>query len=211
VNEFVEECRREWKRLHVSDPIANEMAADLEADLNEAEAEGASPEEVLGSGAFDPRSFAASWASERGVAQPTATTVSQATARTRPRRQLRVLAMLAGSAVVGLAGLVVLVGAALVFGRVRSSHGISAPVIRGVPVPGVPVPPFPRVGAGPAIVRVTSSHAPIGAVGLLVLLVLLVAIIGLILMALLRRPWENAGRWSPPRHDRDQTPESQYS
>jgi hypothetical protein len=43
------------------------MAADLAADLQEADAEGASPEEVLGSGAFDPQSFAASWAAERGV------------------------------------------------------------------------------------------------------------------------------------------------
>jgi len=65
VIEFVEECRQEWKRLRVPDPVANEMAADLEADLKEAEAEGASAEEVLGSGAFDPRSFAASWAAAR--------------------------------------------------------------------------------------------------------------------------------------------------
>jgi hypothetical protein len=70
VNQFVEECRQEWKRLRVPDPVANEMAADLAADLNEAEADGASAEEVLGSGAFDPRSFAASWAAERGVIPP---------------------------------------------------------------------------------------------------------------------------------------------
>jgi hypothetical protein len=69
VNEFVEECRREWRRLRVPDPVADEMAADLEADLEEAEAEGVSPEEVLGSGAADPRSFAASWAAERGVSR----------------------------------------------------------------------------------------------------------------------------------------------
>jgi hypothetical protein len=43
------------------------MAADLAADLEEAEAEGASAEELLGSGAADARSFAASWAAERGV------------------------------------------------------------------------------------------------------------------------------------------------
>jgi hypothetical protein len=67
VNEFVEECRTEWKRLGVPDSVANEMAADLAADLEEAEAEGAAPEEVLGSGAFDPRAFAAAWAAERGV------------------------------------------------------------------------------------------------------------------------------------------------
>jgi hypothetical protein len=67
MNEFVEECRREWNRLGVPDQIADEMAADLAADLEEAEAEGASAEEVLGTGAFDARSFAAAWAAERGV------------------------------------------------------------------------------------------------------------------------------------------------
>jgi hypothetical protein len=67
VTDFVEQCRREWKRLGVADAVANEMAADLAADLTEAEAEGVSPEEVLGSSVFDPRSFAAAWAAERGV------------------------------------------------------------------------------------------------------------------------------------------------
>jgi hypothetical protein len=43
------------------------MAADLTADLREAEAEGGSTEDVLGSSAFDPKAFAASWAFERGV------------------------------------------------------------------------------------------------------------------------------------------------
>jgi hypothetical protein len=67
VNEFVEECRREWKRLGVPESAAAEMAADLTADLAEAEAEGASAEEVLGTAAFDPRGFAAAWAAERGL------------------------------------------------------------------------------------------------------------------------------------------------
>lgn len=67
MSEFIEECRREWRRLHVPDPAANEMAADLAADLSEAEAEGASPEELLGDAAFDPRAFARSWAQERGL------------------------------------------------------------------------------------------------------------------------------------------------
>jgi hypothetical protein len=75
VSEFVEECRREWKRLHVPDAVADEMAADLTADLGEAAAEGVSAEEVLGSGARDPRSFAASWAAERGVIGPGRTKV----------------------------------------------------------------------------------------------------------------------------------------
>jgi len=67
VSDFVEECRREWRRLGVPDPVANEMAADLTVDLEEAEAEGGSPEDVLGNSAFDPRRFAAAWAAARGV------------------------------------------------------------------------------------------------------------------------------------------------
>ena len=39
---------------------------------------GCPPEEVLGSGAFDPRSFAASWAAERGVIGPVAVRVERA-------------------------------------------------------------------------------------------------------------------------------------
>jgi hypothetical protein len=70
VSEFVDECRREWCRLGVPDPVANEMAADLTADLEEAEAEGGSPEDVLGNSVFDPRRFAAAWASARGVTSP---------------------------------------------------------------------------------------------------------------------------------------------
>jgi len=67
MTDFVEQCRREWRRLGVPDPVAEEMAADLATDLLEAETEGVSVEELLGSSAFDPRSFAASWAAERGV------------------------------------------------------------------------------------------------------------------------------------------------
>jgi hypothetical protein len=67
VNDFLEQCRREWKRLRVPDSLANDMAAELAADLKEAEAEGVSAEEVLGNAVADPRSFAAYWADERGV------------------------------------------------------------------------------------------------------------------------------------------------
>ena len=67
MSDFVEQCRSEWKRLAVPDPLAEEMAADLASDLRDAEAEGVSAEEYLGSSVFDPRSFAASWAAERGV------------------------------------------------------------------------------------------------------------------------------------------------
>lgn len=64
---FVDDCRREWKQLGVPDAVANEMAAELAADLTEAEAEGASAEEVLGYAVFDAPAFAAQWAEERGV------------------------------------------------------------------------------------------------------------------------------------------------
>jgi hypothetical protein len=67
MNDFVEQCRKEWRRLGVPDPLAEEMATDLATDLGEAEAEGVSVQELLGSSAFDPRSFAATWAAERGI------------------------------------------------------------------------------------------------------------------------------------------------
>jgi hypothetical protein len=67
MSEFVEQCRQEWRRLGVPDQLADEMAADLSADLSEAEAEGVTAEQVLGDSVHDPRSFAASWAAERGV------------------------------------------------------------------------------------------------------------------------------------------------
>ncbi len=67
MNEFIEQCRREWRRLRVPNRVANEMAAELAADLEQAEAEGVPPEELLGGGADDPHSFAAAWAHERGV------------------------------------------------------------------------------------------------------------------------------------------------
>jgi len=62
---FIEECRYEWKRLGVPDSMAEEMAAELEADLAEAQADGISAAEMLGES--DPRRFAASWARERGL------------------------------------------------------------------------------------------------------------------------------------------------
>jgi hypothetical protein len=65
MNAFVEECRREWKRLGVPDLLAEEMATELEADLAEAEADGVSAAEMLGES--DPRRFAATWARERGL------------------------------------------------------------------------------------------------------------------------------------------------
>jgi hypothetical protein len=129
VSDFVDQCRREWRRLRVPDSVANEMAADLEADLEEAEAEGASAEEVLGSGAFNPRSFAISWAAERGVIPP-------AGDKERHSRKPLVPAAITSLAVVAL------IGAAIAFLATRTetvaptmwvpAHG-PAPV---VPPPG---------------------------------------------------------------------------
>ncbi len=63
MNEFVDQCRREWKRLGVPTSVADEMAAELATDLDE----GGSPEDVLGQDAADARAFARTWAAARGA------------------------------------------------------------------------------------------------------------------------------------------------
>jgi hypothetical protein len=105
MSQFVDECRKEWKRLGVPEAAANEMAADLSTDLSEAEAEGVSPEEVLGNGIFDPAAFAASWADARGLVQQKSARFS---VRGRPTWALIVGA--AASTVTFLVGVVLLVG-----------------------------------------------------------------------------------------------------
>jgi hypothetical protein len=106
VNEFVAECRSEWSRLGVPDAIADEMAAELAADLQEAAAEGASAEDVLGESASDPRAFAAAWAAERGlIRQPTAGSRGLAS-------RAGTLAVLGAFAVVAIVGAVLVVLAA---------------------------------------------------------------------------------------------------
>lgn len=76
MSDFVDQCRQEWRRLGVTNPLAEEMAADLASDLEDAEAEGVSAADYLGASASDPRAFAASWASARGIipAPPSAET-----------------------------------------------------------------------------------------------------------------------------------------
>ena len=97
MNDFVEQCRAEWKRLGVPESTAEEMAADLALDIREAEAEGVPVEELLGS---DPRAFAATWATERGIVQ----TQGQASGRRGPLPLV---------AFTGLAAIVVIVAALL--------------------------------------------------------------------------------------------------
>lgn len=118
MSNFVEECRKEWSRLGVPEAEANEMASDLEADLAEAKADGVSPEEVLGNGYFDPRSFAASWAASRGFVKPKRPTGGTI--------QLRTLALALGAVMaVALAalGLALLVGTPVVSRNVSAAAG----------------------------------------------------------------------------------------
>jgi hypothetical protein len=105
VNDFVDRCRAEWRRLGVPDPVADEMAADLRADLEEAAAEGATPEDVLGSGAFDARAFAVAWATERGVVD------QRLHGGGRRKLTAGLPAVIACLAVVGIVGAVLVIGA----------------------------------------------------------------------------------------------------
>lgn len=138
MTDFVEQCRREWKRLRVPDTVADEMAAELAADLTQAEAEGASVEEVLGSGATDPRSFAASWAAERAVIPPPALMA-------RLRKRSLVFAAIAALT------LVTAIGAALV---ILASPKASAPVA------AVRVPTIFRAATAPSNVVAVSPAPP---------------------------------------------------
>jgi hypothetical protein len=104
VNDFVDECRREWKRLGVPDAVAGEIAAELVADLEEAAAEGATAEDVLG-GAADPRALAAAWAAERGV-------IASRAPNARRRRAVRLPAAIAALAVLAIAGAVLVLASA---------------------------------------------------------------------------------------------------
>jgi hypothetical protein len=201
VSEFVEECRREWKRLGVPDPIAGEMAADLAADLAEAEVDGVSAEQVLGSGAFDPRAFAASWASERGVVGPSpppSTTQPQppptVTTQTQPSTTPTQPSPLPGPVdrprlrlpdAIFLAGVVVVVVAALALVSRRTGAA-------GAAVPVRFDPQGPSGGGFPVFVNAHHSLA-VPAVGVLLLLV---AIAGLVVWLRYRSPWAGVGRAS---------------
>jgi hypothetical protein len=159
MSDFVEQCRREWKRLGVPDPLAEEMAADLASDLGEAEAEGVSAEELLGSSAFDPRSFAASWAAERGI-------IPVAPSRGKTRRRPLVLAAFTAVAAIALiaAAVLLLTGqpkVALVTSRTAAPHFVA---------PGAA--PFVPPGPGHQVLR-TSAATPVEWILLLLAIVAL--------------------------------------
>jgi hypothetical protein len=194
VNQFVEECRREWKRLRVPDRVANEMAADLAADLEEAESEGASAAELLGSGAPDARSFSASWAAERGVIPPPSL-------RHRLFSRSRVLAATAALTVIAAIGAALVIfaspdasaptaaiGVPPEFAASRAPAGIAA--LR-VPPPRIFVAPAPPSGfwikpdgRGVVLAQANGSGVEINKVGSILLIVGIVGIIVSVPLAL---------------------------
>jgi hypothetical protein len=186
VSEFVEECRREWKRLGVPDPIANEMAFDLTADIEEAEAEGGTAEDVLGTSLFDPRRFAAAWAGARGVTAPSIP-VDPFVPLVRERhpwyRPAMVMALTAFGILTALA-------AALLVGRHGSA--VAAPVSRIFNGPGPtrlfgpapPTPPFGYLIPGPSFSVQSTGH-----IAILAFALLLIGIVVLGLAVLYWSPW----------------------
>lgn len=181
MSEFVEECRREWRRLGVPDPVANEMAADLTADLDEAEAEGGTPEDVLGNSAFDPRRFAGAWAVARGVTGPPVPA---------PTRRWRQPVAIGLAVVLGL--LVAIVGLALLIGRRSQSVGIAVRRAAGVVPIRIPGQGYLTGPPGPPVMR--THWTQFGGIdghpiALVLLVVGVISIMGLGLLAIL---W-----WSP--------------
>lgn len=209
MSQFIEECRREWKRLRVPDPVANEMAADLEADLKEAEEEGASAEDVLGSGAFDPRSFAASWAAERGVIQP-----PLPSGIVRPRRSLPSAAIAACAVIAVIGAVLALVASpagsgrlaiastsigprpALAFVGPRGQAVVTRPALPGLRL----IPPVLRLrlraGLLPSAqvfaVQRNGSDVDLRSVGVVLLIV---GVVGLIVSLLYWQWWTGPRRW----------------
>jgi len=102
MSEFVQQCRQEWSRLGVPDPIAEEITIELAADLRDAEAAGMWTEEYLGASAADPRAFAASWAAERDV-------IPAPAARGRDRKPLVLIAFTAAAALTLVVAAVLLI------------------------------------------------------------------------------------------------------
>jgi hypothetical protein len=170
MSEFVEQCRREWRRLGVPDPLAEEMATDLASDLREAEAEGVSAEELLGSSVFDPPSFAATWAGERGIipGQP-----SQGTTRRKP------VSLVAFTATAAIA--LIVAAALLLTGEPKLTVRTH---LSGQPQTLGPLPP----GIG-GQVHTTSGSAPVEWIFL---------ILAIIALAFAARLWTNWSRSQPP-------------
>ncbi len=179
MNEFIDECLEEWRRLGVPDAVAKEMATDLAVDIGEAESEGGSAEDVLGNSAFDPRGFAASWALARGVTGPLDFE--------RPNRHQPVaIALTALAALFAFAAVVVLVGhrsssTAIAIGVRRTLGGSPSGQFLG---PSHPLPPLRFYVPGPGFV----VHQ-MRSVELLALIVLVIGAVGLVLAFMYWSPW----------------------
>ena len=125
MRKYVEECRREWKRLGVPAVIADEMASDLDADLAEAEAEGIPAAGVLGGA--DPNQLAAAWARERGL-------ISEPRLRKTSRTRLSVVAPAVGlvvlGALLGIGGFAILAKPTASPSSVQPVHGPPPRLVR---------------------------------------------------------------------------------
>jgi hypothetical protein len=157
------------------------MAADREADLEEPESEGAPPEEVLGSGASDPRAFAASWAAERAVIPP-----PRLTARL-PKRSLMLAAIATLTVITAIGAALVIFAsprAAAPTAAIRVPPEFAAPrapaAMAPVRVPPTPIFRAPRAplavwikadGRGVVLARTNGSGVEINKVGSILLVV----------------------------------------
>jgi hypothetical protein len=177
VNEFIEECRREWRRIGVPDPIANEMAADLTADIEEAESEGGTAEDVLGNSAFDPRHFARSWAVAQGVSPPATPIPTQ--------RRWPVLVL----GLTGCAALLTLAAAVLAGGRQSAASAVSIRRFVGGPRS------FHLLPGGPVLVQRFQNFGGIPLLAVAFLL-LAVAVLGIGIALVCGSRW-NGGRIGP--------------
>jgi hypothetical protein len=181
MSRFVDDCRREWSRLGVPEAVSNEMAADLDADLAEAEAEGASPEEVLGNGVFDAASFAASWAWARGVVPPNPHDTS------RVRRPAWIVAVSA------LLSLVAVVAGLVIIGH-RSASAAATAIVRGnVQIPAPFLRP-PAIRIGPHLPGRLIFVQGGGFDAVLGLALLVIGLVGLGFTVWLWKPWSGFRR-----------------
>jgi len=177
MSEFVEQCRQEWKRLGVPDPLAEEMAADLASDLSDAEAEGISAEEFLGSSASDPRSFAASWAAERGI-------IPEAPSRDDARR--RPLALMTFTA---------LAATALIVAALLLLTGEPKVTLTATRTPHLVTPPAGSIPPGPQTRIVLHPVPPVNAAAPIEWMLLFLAIAALGFAAWL---WTRSSHSQPP-------------
>ena len=141
MSQFVEACQKEWRRLGVPEGAANEMAVDLEADLAEAQADGVSPEAVLGNAYFDAPSFAHSWATARGFV--TSSPRRQGMIEI-PTRTFRLGAIAAGWLAMAGIGFLILVGR-----HVGSVAMAAVPFRKARLVPGILITPQRHYFPGP--------------------------------------------------------------